>query len=212
MNMHNLSSVSSSMRLDDFPSGWKRHQDHSGIVLIEPGYKDIFLVAANDESCKAAILAFQEDQKYADREAFRQAVLKTREASEDVMGIDYSVKGGFHKQYGHLESAMPQIRDISFDHVHMSGDTEIVTSIIEDFGQSSVGEQHPKHSRPVSNRVFFAGGTLLETSEGWFPVPEADALYMKEGVKHEPNLEKIEGADFNKLLVVSRSAWMCNYD
>lgn len=191
-------------RLADFTQGWKPHDDHPGIVLIDAGYPEIFMVAANDESCQAAILAVEESQKHTDREAFKRAALHTREAGEDMLGIYYSEKRGFYKPRGHLQSAMPQISALTKRHALMSGNREIVTSIIENFGKNSIGKVHPKHSHPVSNRVFFAGGTLLKTNNGWHGTPEGDCLYIKEGFEHEPNREKLPNAEFDKLLVVSR--------
>ena len=50
-------------RLADFEYGWTRHPDHNGIVLIEHDYPQIFLIAADDASCQAAILTVTEEQK-----------------------------------------------------------------------------------------------------------------------------------------------------
>jgi hypothetical protein len=199
-------------RLADFTSGWRRHDHHDGIVFIDSNCTDAFLAAANDETCQAAILAVEEEQKHNDREAFRQAVIDTRQACGDTLGVAYTKSKGFHNQYGELDPAMPQIRELALRHAFLDGDYKTLTSIIENFGQNSVGKKHPKHSRPVSNRVFFAGGTYLKTNEGWYSVPEGDVLYMKAGFEHEPNLQKTDDADFDKLLVISRGTSIYSYE
>lgn len=199
--------------LADFTQGWKRHTDHPGIVLIEPGYNEIFLTAANDASCQAAILAVAEEQKHTDREAFRQAALYAKASSAKYMGISYSAEKGIIKGQDCLKPALQQIVQLSAQHAQMAGtgNNRTLTSIIENFGANSTGK-HPKHSRPVSNRVFFAGGTLLKTNTGWDAAPEGDFLYIKEGFEHEPNLKKTAHANFDKLLVVSRSLYTSSYD
>ena len=214
MNIQISNSALDSVCLDDFQVGWRPHEDRADIILIDPGYPEIFLAAANDDSCQAAILAFTEEQKYSDREAFRKAVLATRASADNHsgLGLYYSREKGVYDLSGQLGPALVQLHDITLRHSFMSGDQETVTSIIENFGYQSAGKKHPKHSRPISNRVFFANGTWLKTNEGWHAVPEGDLLYMKADFEHAPNLQKTEGADFDKLLVLSRAQRLYNYD
>ncbi|MFK7840046.1 MAG: hypothetical protein AB8B83_06910 [Bdellovibrionales bacterium] len=186
-------------KLGDFPSGWHRHKQDEGIVFTSQ--LDIFRVAANDASCRAAILSIEENKKAADRHAFKEmwensahnkpypaalchtpqrGIIASEHGGQDFLMNTLGFQAGPAKQP--LESMIELYQSM----IDPRTDRTLI-EIYKNWRTNDDDEKHDPHPAKILNRIFFSGGTILPLSAaGEIQVPEGDYLFMKPWCEHMP--------------------------
>jgi len=209
-----------SILLTAFPSGWERHPEDDGLVFVEAGHMDIFHAAANDPSCRAAILAVEEAEKARDREAFRNAWKTSTHQKPHEVALKHHPKTSisFSNHVKHegdilgLGFDIEKVRTpletmISFYRQHQKPrfDTtyiEIINGWRTTQGNLEDKKEPHDHGHPVLNRIFCSGGTVLPlTSAGEIQVPEGDFLFLKSECPHQPEKQTLQNQGQDRFTV-----------
>jgi len=200
--------VKSNAALADFTSGWHRHDDNETIVVTS--HIDIFRTAADDASCRAAILNVGKSTKDADRAAFKKiwdnlgfqrSLAFDQTSLESVYSSDAA---DFVKSPDELEPVDTQLIQMATLFTEMSKTSRASIWLFPNWRETQAeAKEHEPHPIDVLNRVFFSAGTLLETNTGVLQVPEGDFLYMKPFVKHCPELKSDHNHNNDRLTVVA---------
>lgn len=192
------------IKLTDFTSGFTRVSTNPKIVIATQ--LEIFLAAANDSSCQAAILKVPSEKKANDRDAFKQAM------ETAINKGDYFARSDFKASNEELtldvqtiKAAKTQLSEMGNLFCRLSGQPLATMYFFDNLHKRPADKHHKPHPYHVLNRVFFSAGTLLETSEGWFQVDEGDFLFMKPYMPHAPDFEREDNKDINRLTVLTRS-------
>lgn len=209
-----------SILLTAFPSGWERHPKDDKLVFVEAGHMDIFHAAANDPSCRAAILAVEEAEKARDREAFRNAWKTSTHQKPHEVALKHHPKTSisFSNHVKHegdilgLGFDIEKVRTpletmIEFYRAHTQNRWDrTYLEIIKNWRESDQDEEHLPHNFKVLNRVFCSGGTILPlSSAGEIQVPEGDFLFMKRGCQHHPERKTLQNQGQDRFTIATYS-------
>jgi len=191
-------------RLADFTNGWHRHPDDEGIVFTSQ--IDIFRTAANDASCRAAILEVSEEKRVRDRLLIADAWKNTPENNGAMVGFDYTrTAGASYEMPEELEPALSIVDEMANILYDIKGQTRSRVSIIGNWRVAHHAEHKP-HDFEVLNRVFgkHTQGTVLPINTGHIQVTEANFLAMKVQCPHSPELENDNNANIDRQTIAMR--------